>query len=169
LETAGLAGLLVRGVQNFVRDAQAFDGQVVHDVRLDDFVDVRGLNAAVEYALGIDRDSRSELALVEAAGLVGATQFDAPLVVLNLEQALQFAATGRIAAAARVAGFALVHANEDVLGEFRHGGKIIALDGLWGNQGLWGGPTAPAGGGTRETRGRGCGRRAPPPPTHSCP
>src|SRR5262245_54974801 len=77
-KTARLAGLLVRGVQNFVGDAQAFDGQVVHDMRLDDFVEVRGLNAAVEYALGIDRDSRTELALVEAAGLVGAIRFDAP-------------------------------------------------------------------------------------------
>src|SRR5262249_49171925 len=92
-ENAGLARLLVRGVQNFVGDAQAFDGQVVHDVRLDDLVDVRGLNAAVEYALGIDRDGRTELALVEAAGLIGANQFDAPLGELNLEQALQFAAT----------------------------------------------------------------------------
>jgi hypothetical protein len=58
--------------------------------------------------------------LVEAAGFIGAHVFNATLRQLGFEQALQFALAGGVATAARMTCFALVHADENVLVEFRH-------------------------------------------------
>ncbi|HXT25797.1 MAG TPA: hypothetical protein VN749_13320 [Candidatus Eisenbacteria bacterium] len=113
--------LFVGGVQDFVGDAQALDRPVVYDVRLDDFVEAFRLNPTVENTFGIDRYGWAEFTLIEAAGFVGANELDTALRQLDLEQALQFALALGITAASRMAGFALVHTNKNVFGEFWHG------------------------------------------------
>jgi hypothetical protein len=91
------------------------------DVLLDDFVDVGLGDAAVPDVFGIDDDGRPLLALIEAAGLVGANAaIDAALGQRLLEGLLQRLGSGRIAAAARVAGLTAIAADEDV---FVKGGK----------------------------------------------
>src|SRR5262245_3548813 len=114
----------MRGVQNFIGNAQTFDGPVVNNVRFDDFVHVLGVNAAIEHSLGINRNRRAKFALVKTSGLVGTNQLDAPLCQFDFEQPLQFPFAAWIAAAAGMPGFALVHANENMLDEFGHDSKI---------------------------------------------
>jgi hypothetical protein len=103
-----------------------FDGLVLNNVRFDDFVHVRSVNATIEHSLGIDRNGRAELALIKTSGLVGTNQLDAPLCQFDFEQPLQFPLAACIAAAAGMSRFALVHANENMLDEFGHGLKISA-------------------------------------------
>ena len=111
---------LVRSVEDFVRNAQALERSVVHDVRIDDFVHILGAHTAVKNTLRVDGHRGSQLALIEASGLIGADQLDAALRQPDLEQTLQLALAGRIAAAARMAGLALVHTNEYMRREFGH-------------------------------------------------
>jgi hypothetical protein len=59
--------------------------------------------------------------LIEAAGFIGADVFYSALRQLGFEEALEFALAGGVAAAARMAWFALVHADENVFVEFGHG------------------------------------------------
>jgi hypothetical protein len=81
-------GLFVYSVQDFVGNAQAFDGLVIHDVRFDDFVDVFGPDSAVKNALRVDGDGGAELALIEAAGLIGANELDAALREFHFKEPL---------------------------------------------------------------------------------
>ena len=117
---SGVFFLGVRGVQDLVGNAQPLDWLSVHNVRFDNFVHVLGMHAAVENTLGINRHRRTQLALIEAAGFVRAHQFQSALRQLDLEQALQIALPSGIAAAARMASLALIHADENVFFEFCH-------------------------------------------------
>jgi hypothetical protein len=110
----------VGGIQHFIGNAQAFDWTAIQNVRLYNFVDVSRTNAAVPDLIGINYNCRSEFALIEASGFVGANQFHTALRELRFEQALQFALPGGIAASARMAFFALIHADENVFCELRH-------------------------------------------------
>ena len=60
------------GVEAVVGKAEAFDGTAVEEVLGDDLVDVFERDAAVPDGFGVDDDGGAVLALVEAAGLVGA-------------------------------------------------------------------------------------------------
>jgi hypothetical protein len=117
---SGVALFFVRGVQHFIGNAQALDRTVIHNVRLNDFVDVFRTNAAVPDLIRINYNRRAEFALIEASGLIGANEFHAALRKLRFEQALQFALSGGIAASARMALFALIHADENVFCQLRH-------------------------------------------------
>jgi hypothetical protein len=86
------------------------DGPVVHDMRLDYFIYVFRANAAVEHTFRIDRDGRSQLALIEAPRLIGVHQRNAALGEFDFEQPLQFPLTGWIAATSRMIRLALIHA-----------------------------------------------------------
>ena len=78
------------------------------------------MHTAVEHPFRIDRNGRSPFALIETTRLVGANQLDAAPGELHFQPALKLALARRIAATARTARVALVQANENVLGEFRH-------------------------------------------------
>jgi hypothetical protein len=110
----------VSGVEDGVGNDQTRYRRAADDVGVDDFVDVLGLNASIPDCFGVNHDCWAQFTLVEAAGFVGAHIFNATLSQLSFEQALQFALAGGVAATARVACFALVHADENVLVEFRH-------------------------------------------------
>jgi hypothetical protein len=110
----------VRGVQDIVGDAQAFYRFAIHNVRFDDFVDVVGAHAAIKNAFRIDSDSRAELALIKAAGLIGAHELDTAPRKFHFEETLQFALSSGIAATARVTGLTLIHANKNVFPELCH-------------------------------------------------
>ena len=75
----------MRGVQDFVGDAQALDGPIVQNVRFDDFVHIGRLHPAVENAVGINGDGWTQFALIEAPRFIGANQRDAALGKLELE------------------------------------------------------------------------------------
>jgi hypothetical protein len=62
----------VLGVEAGVGEAEALDGTVVKEMFGDDFVDVANVDVAVPDGLGIDDDYWTVLALIEAAGFVGA-------------------------------------------------------------------------------------------------
>ena len=112
------------GVEDGVGDYEARDRCTADDVRVDDFVYIFGLDASIPDCFGVDHYGWSEFTLVEAAGFIGADVFYSALCQLGFEEALQFALPGGVAAAARMAWFALVHANEDVFVELRHGYKF---------------------------------------------
>ena len=62
------------GVEAGCGQAQTFHGAAVDEVLCDDFLHVFQLDEAVPDSLGIDHDRRTMLALVEAAGFVGADE-----------------------------------------------------------------------------------------------
>ena len=62
----------VLGIEAGVGKAQALYGTVVEEMFGDDLVDVTRVDVAVPDGLGIDHDDGAVLALVEAAGFVGA-------------------------------------------------------------------------------------------------
>jgi len=107
-------------VQNFVRDAQAFDWAVVQDVRLNNFVHVLRAYPAIEDAFRIDHYRGPKLTLIQAARFVCAYQLNPALRQFRLEQKLQFAFSGGVAASAGMALFSLVQTDENVFFEFRH-------------------------------------------------
>jgi hypothetical protein len=116
-----LAGsLFVSGVQNLIGDEQPPHRLATDNVRFDDFVHIFGLHAAIPDGFGVNDDGGAEFALIEAAGFVGAHHLDAALGELGFEEALEFALAGGIAAGARMAWFALVHTNKNMLFKLGH-------------------------------------------------
>jgi hypothetical protein len=109
----------VFGVEARVGEAEALDGTIVEEVFGDDLVDVAGMDVAVPDGFGIDDDDGAVLALVEAAGFVGAdVVLESGFLDGVLERCFKlFAALGK--AAGTCGGFvALVGADEDVVVEF---------------------------------------------------
>ncbi|MBE7451170.1 MAG: hypothetical protein HS111_20420 [Kofleriaceae bacterium] len=100
---------------------QALDQLAAEEVALDQLGDVVDRDVAVPDLLGADDDGDALLALVEAAGVVGAdTVVEAAGLEGLLEGVADVAAALGLAAAAGVVGGALVDAHEDVAGEARH-------------------------------------------------
>ena len=88
---------------------------------IDDLIDVGFGDVTIPDGVGIDHDVWSVLALIEAAGLIGAnSSFQVALGQFLLEQFLQIGFGGGIAASAGMAGRSLVSANKDMFLEFRH-------------------------------------------------
>jgi hypothetical protein len=111
----------VGSVQDGVGNDQALNRLPADDVRLDDFVHVFRLNASIPDRFRVNDHSWPQFALIQATGFVGADIFNSELRQLGLEQALEFALTGGIATAARVALFPLIHADKNMFVEFGHG------------------------------------------------
>ena len=63
---------LLRVVQDGIGDDQALDGTSADNVRIDNFIDVRGSNAAIPNAVRIYDHRGTNLALIEASRFVGA-------------------------------------------------------------------------------------------------
>ena len=90
-------------------------------MRINDLVKVGGAHPAVPNGLGIYHDIGAVLALVEAAGLVGAKAALQPAGLESfLELLLQLTLSRRIATTAWTGSIALVGANEDMFFKFRH-------------------------------------------------
>jgi hypothetical protein len=115
----GLVGAVL-DVEAGVGDAEALDGAVVEEVLGDDLVDVFEVDVAVPDGFGIDDDDRAMLALVEAAGLVGAdVVLEAGFLDGVLEGWLELLTAAGEATWAHGGFVALVGADEDVVVEFR--------------------------------------------------
>ena len=124
----GLGGLLVfgrglvgatLGVEAGVGEAEALDGAVVEEVLGDDLVDVLEVDVAVPDGFGVDDDYGTMLALVEAAGLVGAdVVLEAGFFDGVLEGWLELLTAVGEATWTRGGFIALVGADEDVVVEF---------------------------------------------------
>ena len=118
----------VIGVEACFGEPETLDGATVEDVLGDDLVYVVEIDEAVPDGLGVDDDRRAVLALVEAAGLVGANGvFETGIFESFLEGVFElFAAAGT---ATRTGGgvVALVGADEDVVVELCHAYEV-----LWG-------------------------------------
>jgi len=132
----------VSGVEDGVGNDQTRYRCAADDVGIDDFVDVLGFDASIPDCLRVDHHSGAQFTLVEAAGFVGAHVFNATLRQFAFEQALQFALAGGIATAARMACFALVHADENVFVELRHSCKSNAWARSKSARGAEAGPAA---------------------------
>ena len=108
------------GVQAGSGEAQTLDGAAMDEMFGHNFVHIFELHKAIPDGLGIDHDDGPVLALVEAAGLVGADEMlEARIFDGVLESGLElFAATGK---AARTGGVlvALVGADKKVMLKFR--------------------------------------------------
>src|SRR5262245_16112584 len=78
------------------------------------------MHAAVKHTFGVDRDSWVEFALIEATGFLARTSLTPRCAHLALNKCCNSPWPGRITTTARVTGFALVRADENVPGEFGH-------------------------------------------------
>jgi hypothetical protein len=117
------------GIQAGIGQAQARHGAAVQEVLADDLGDVLDVHEAVPDGLGIDDNDGAVLALVEAAGLVGAD-----LVLQTgrldgvLEGGFELLASPWAAAWTRGALVALVGADEEVVLELWQGGGPFGSD-----------------------------------------
>jgi hypothetical protein len=112
---------LLAAVEFVVGDEEVFEDAPVYDGFLDNAGNVGDLHAAVPDGLRIDDDRRAELALVEAAGGVGANlRLEIAALELLLEGAPQLLVAVRIATAPAAVFVALVDSDEDVVGEGGH-------------------------------------------------
>jgi hypothetical protein len=94
---------------------QAVDDLATDEVLVDDLGDVGDRHVAVPDLFGIDDDADAVLALVEAAGVIGADDLgDAPLLELGLELVADLDAALGLATALGVIRGSLVDADEDV-------------------------------------------------------
>jgi hypothetical protein len=110
------------GIQAGIRHAKPLDRFAAHDVRFDNFIHIGFGDEPIPHRFGINDEVRSVLALVEAAGLVGPyAALEAALRQFLLEEFLQAAFGGWVAAPARMAHRTLVAADEDMFFEFWHG------------------------------------------------
>lgn len=92
----------------------------------DNFVHIARAYAAVPHRFGIDNNSGPMFTLIEAPGMVGANfPFEPFFSELLLEKDLQFFLRGRVAAAARVSGWALVSAHENMFFKLGHGNTVM--------------------------------------------
>lgn len=109
------------GIEAFIGEAEAFDWLSIDDVGFDDFIDVGFGDVSVPDGFWIDDEIRPVFALIEAPGLVGA---NASLQTTGgeflLKEFLQVCVGLRIAASARMACWALIAADEDVVLELWH-------------------------------------------------
>ena len=109
-------------IQAGLGNHQSLYRQVADDVRFNDFVHIIRRDSAIPDCLRIDHNRRPVLTLIKTAGFVGADRsFNALLGQFDLEDALQVALAGRIAAPARISIRPLIATNEDVFFEFWHG------------------------------------------------
>jgi hypothetical protein len=111
------------GVEAGAGEAQTLHGATMDEVFGDNFFYIFKLDKAIPNGLGIDHHRGAVLALVEAAGLVGADKMlEASIFDGVLESGFKLFAATRKAARTRRGLVALVGADEDVVLKFRHGG-----------------------------------------------
>jgi hypothetical protein len=108
-------------VQTGIGQAEALDGATVEEMFGDDLLDVFDVDEAVPDGFGIDDDYGAVLALVEAAGLVGADGvFEAGFFDGVLEGGLELFAMLGTAAGAGGVFVAVIVADEEVMFELGH-------------------------------------------------
>jgi hypothetical protein len=116
----------VLSIEAGIGEPQAFNGPAMDEVFAHDFIDIFESHKAVPDRFGIDHDGRPMLALVEAAGLVGANQMlEAGIFDGVLEGRFDLlAAFGKTTWTGRGL-VALIRADEDMVLEFRHWGSSL--------------------------------------------
>src|SRR5262249_47248802 len=104
-----------------VRNPQVFENAAADNGLVDDPRHVRELYAPVPDRLRVNDDRRPQLALVEAAGLIGPHQrAELALFEFGLEGVPQRLAAVRVAAAPAAPRIALVAADENMVSEGSH-------------------------------------------------
>ena len=116
------------GVDALVLEDETGYGDVIQDVRLDDFSNIFGLHLAVPHCFGIDDHRGPMLTLIEAAGFVGAYRaLQTTIGKCGLEELLQVASGTLRATSAGAPRLTLVRTDEDVLSKFRHV-RIVSME-----------------------------------------
>jgi hypothetical protein len=110
----------VSSIQDGIRNDQPGYRLAANDMRFDNLIHVVRLDASVPDGFRVNDHRGTQLALIEAPGFVRAHGCQASLRQFSFEQALQFSLSSGIAAAARVTFLALIHADKNMLAEFRH-------------------------------------------------
>lgn len=109
------------GVQAGICQAEALDRFAAEDVGFDNLVDVGLGDVPIPDRVRVDDDVGTVLALIEAAGLIGAYfALETALGELLFEEFLQLGFRQRIAASAGMARRALVSADENMFFELGH-------------------------------------------------
>lgn len=112
----------VLGIETGAGKSKALHGAAMDEVLGDDLFDVFKVNEAIPDGLGIDHDDGAVLALVEAAGLVGADEvLEASILDRVLEGRFELLAAMGKAAWTGGRFVALVGADKDMVFKFRHG------------------------------------------------
>jgi hypothetical protein len=116
------------GVEAGPGEAQPLHGAAMDEMLGNNFIDVFELDEAVPDGLGINHNRRAVLALIEAAGLIGADEMlEAGIFDRVLECRLQFLAAVRKTAWAGRGFVALIGTDKDVMLKFRHGGFLFLV------------------------------------------
>lgn len=108
-------------VEAFVGNKKSLDWLAVHDVGLDDLLDIGCRHSPVPHSIGINDHGWSVFALIETPRHIGAhTFFESTQCELLLEEILQLRLPLGIAATARMSGLALIAADKEMLLELGH-------------------------------------------------
>lgn len=111
-----------RSIQARGSQHQPLHRLAAHNVRVNNFVNVRLSYAPIPDGLGVDHEIRSVLALIKATTLISPDfPLQPSLRQLQFEQLLEFGLTRRIATPPRMPSRPLVPANKNVMLELRHG------------------------------------------------
>lgn len=108
-------------VEAIVGNSKSLDRLAVHDVRLNNLLDIGGGHSPVPDTVRINDHGWAVLALIETTRHIGAhTFFESTQRELLLEEILQLGLSLGIATTARMSGLPLIAADKKVLLELRH-------------------------------------------------
>jgi hypothetical protein len=111
------------GIEAGAGKSKPLHGTAMDEVFIDDFIDIFEPDEAVPDCLGIDHNGWAVLALVEAAGLVGADEvLEASVLDCVLEGRFELLASLRETAGTGRGFVTLVGADEEMVLKFWHGG-----------------------------------------------
>ena len=109
------------GIETRFRKPESLDRTSSKDVRLDDLINIGFGDMSIPDGIRIHNNIRPMLALIEAAGLVGAdSASEASHRQLLFERFLQLRFGHRIAASSRMACWTLVSADKNMFFKLRH-------------------------------------------------
>jgi hypothetical protein len=119
-------------IEAIFRNKQAPDRLAVHDVGFDDLLYIRGGDAAVPDTVRINDHRRPMFALIEASGHIRPhSLLESAQGEFLFEEELKLGLARWVAATARMSGFALIAADEEMFLELGHGFNLQDSSQLW--------------------------------------
>ena len=113
------------GIQALVFQPESFHRTSSHDVGFNNLVYIIRRDSSIPDCFRINHNVWPMLALIEAAGVIGANSaLQSPLGEFLLESCVQFGTSAGIAAAARMVLRPHIAADKNVAFEFRHGSMV---------------------------------------------
>ena len=112
-----------------VRHEQSGDDLAIQNMPFHDLCDVGFRTDPVPYSLRIDHDARTQLAMVQTAGLIGSNRaFDSQPLHLFFKEGMQSLRSLIGTAPARVAFRSLIDTDKNMMGEGRHESTFYVAD-----------------------------------------